>query len=191
MKKHFIILIIILSGCSTQYLVGFKQKEMSSMGLYIGTNANGSPSRLVVEFPGKYNNQLKNIDYIGGWIKIGNELFTFYKDEIRINVQTATSPSAKFVYFLYEENGKMPISEEEKSNILHDCYYIHINKDLSKRDFKKIYKQENKIIETYFEYKITVGDDIIEIIINENFTYNVRKRVWFFGEILLEEVLLE
>jgi hypothetical protein len=80
---------ILLESCvSIQYLVYFKQGEITTMSLgqYI---INGQQSRLTVEFPAKYNNQLKNIDYIGGWVKIGNELFTFNKDEIKITVKTA------------------------------------------------------------------------------------------------------
>ena len=192
MKKYFLILtVILLSGCDTQYRVGFKQREISSMGLYIGTDINGSPSGLVIEFPVEYNNHLKNFDYIVGWVKIGNELFTFNKDEIRITVQTAKNPSDRLVNILYEENGKLTISEEEKLLILHDCHYIHLNKDISKREFNRIYKQENKNIETFFEYKITVDDDIIEIIINEKFTYDVTERIYLLGEILLKEVILE
>jgi hypothetical protein len=192
MKKYFLILtIILLSGCSTDYNVVFKQREISSMILYIVIDDNASDSGLCIEFPAKYNNQLKDIDYIGGWVKIGNELFTFDKNEIIISIVTASSPSAKFRHFLYEENGKLVISEEEKPLILHDCYCIRLYKDISKRKFNRIYKQENKNVETNFEYKVTVGDDIIEIIINENFTYYVEKRIEFLGEILLKEVLLE
>jgi len=85
----------------------------------------------------------------------------------------------------------MTISEEEKLDILYDCYYIKIEKDLKKREFNKIYNQKDKIIEIYFEYKVTVDNEIIEIIINEKYNYYVIKRLWFLGEILLKEVKLE
>jgi hypothetical protein len=192
MRIYFVILIIFLSGCSTQYLIGFKPNEISSRRyLYETINNSGNPSGLTISFRTFYNNRLKNIEYINGWVKIGNELFTFNKDEIRIGVQTADSPSSVLVFFLYEENGKMAISEEEKLKILHDCYYMNIFKAISKREFKKIYKQENKSYEIYFEYKVTVDDEMISMIINETSSYDVTKRLWFLGEILLKEETLE
>ena len=191
MRKYLVILIIILSGCSTQYLIGLKPNEISSRRyLYETINNSGNPSGLTISVRTFYNNQLKNIDYINGWVKMGNELFTFNKDEVRIHIQTADSPSSKLVNFLYEENGKMIISEEEKIKILNDCYYMDVYKALSKREFNRIYKQENKSYEIYIEYKVTVGNDIIDIIINETSTYDVEKRLWL-GEMLLNKILLK
>jgi len=193
MKKYLLLIAIIFSSCTTSYDVRFIKNEITSMSLSIGYNEYYLRERLVVAFPVRhYRNQLTNTEYIGGWIKIGNELFTFNKDEIYIRIITAPSNSEKLVNIIIEENGINNYSEEEINNFLYDCIEITINKIISKRDFNRIYRQDNNIIEAYFEYNITVNDEIIEIKINEIFTYRVEKSKYLLGEILLErEVILE
>jgi hypothetical protein len=189
----FILVIVFLSNCSTDYQIKFKQNEISSMGIFIGTDADGLRERLVVSFPVRqYRNQLKNIDYIDGWVKIGNELFTFNKEDIYIRVITAPPTSRTLVNPIYQENGKINFIEEERVNILYDCIEISLNKKISKRDFNRIYNQKNNQIEAFFLYKLIVDDEIIEIIINETFTYEIRKTVYFLGEInIRDEIILE
>jgi hypothetical protein len=99
---------------------------------------------------------------------------------------TAKSYSDTFVNILYEEYGKAILSEEEKIIYLHDCYYIYITNDKNILYLNRLYTQKNKNVEIYFEYRITVGNEIIEMIINEKLIYEVEKRTYFSGEIRLD-----
>ena len=189
--KYLIILFLITffvvllkSYVTVGYNVSFQQGDITTVSLALFP-INPQQRRLSVHFPARYNNQLKNIDYIEGWVKIGNELFTLNKDEIRIFLQTAKSPSDRFVTILYEEYGKIVLSEEEKLYYLHDTFHIVIRNDKNILFLNKLYKQENRNIELYFKYMVTVGYEVIEMIIIENLIYEIERRIYFLGKFRL------
>ena len=180
--RIIIILVFVFSSCVQSTIRIDDRTTMTNMSFSIYDGSTGYQPRLFLSFPGRENhimftNQVKNVEYKGGWVKIGNELFTFDIDEVNIFLVTARHYSDRFANYLYMENGVQVISEEEKSQYLYYLHRVQIVKYIKKSDLRRIIFQNKKNIEVFFEYSLLFGDDLINVTINENYTYTVNHRI--------------
>jgi hypothetical protein len=179
MKKLCIIIfcIILISGCKSFYNFTFENNNISEQNSRISFWAIQS-----LCFENSINNNgIKKIEYIDGWIKIGKETITFKKNEINISIFMKGNPNYSRISI--EHNGENVISEKEKQEYLKYIDKIMFFKYLDYRTQKKIFKQNNEIVEAYFEYNIILENDIIHYIINEEFVLSAEKQLKFFAYI--------
>jgi hypothetical protein len=211
-----LLLLLLFSSCVTYYGFLIYNEDISQDELGVHIYSDEYPLFEVQVINPYYGMQLKNIEYISGWIKIGDVLYTFKREEINISVLTkgyiTFTPTSwqkkslseaeledeikrmseyreKYYYdnrFNIEKNiigidsmGRMGVintnysninySEEEKLKLFRLTSHFLFFKDIEKMDIKLLYEQKNKVVEIFFEYKLIMENEIINVKINENF----------------------
>jgi len=171
MIKYNILLILIaglLTGCWTVYEYNISTTE----GIVVFPNQ--SHDFLIIKIPYNYQQNIIDFEYISGQVKIGNELFTFNRDEILINVSTIGDPRS--YGDCIEFFGDIKASGNDKVYFLNNHNQYLFIKAVNKNVFKKIYKQNNKIINIHFEYRVIFDNEIIDVIISEEYLYEAERK---------------
>jgi hypothetical protein len=186
MKIKIVIIIflaLLLFGCMS-YHFEFKPEHILSNELMVYIFSSEYHSKCFVHIINpNFGNQLIDIEYINGWIKIGDFLFTLEKENIDISltldnnvffkmfpVPTFTSPNNNF---MLKRDGNIShlnviVSEEEKLKILQNTTHIIFGQKIDYQIIKKLYKQKNKNIKLFLECKLITDDKIINVQLNEN-----------------------
>ena len=185
MKKIFIFFICInfLSGCKSIYYFNFENNDASIKNMKLDFWAIESLcfEKSIINNSNNSNNRILDIEYIDGFLKIGEEKISFKKNEITICI--VMNGHRKYSMFGIEKNGNTIISEDEKQEYFNYISGIRFFKDLDYKSQKTIYKLyilNNKLVNVYFEYKIKYENDVVHYIVNEEFILEAEKNIYFF-----------
>jgi hypothetical protein len=183
-KTIIVMFLSFLLFVNWSYHFEFKHENIPSNELYvyIFSNAYNSEFSVHINNP-NFGNQLIDIEYINGWIEIGDFLFTFEKENVDIfltiennvyfnmfPVPTFSSPSNMF---RFRNDGSIThlnviVSEEEKIEILKNTTHIIFRNKVDHRIIAEIYEQENYDLRLFFDYTLLTDDGNSNIQLNEN-----------------------
>jgi len=167
----------------TWYNFNFRNENIPYDQLSVEIFPYENPKLYVIINNQYFGSQLKNIEYINGWVKIGDMILNFENDEINISLVTkelyAETPSAiklskyQKIELVQGEiiiNDKIIASEEDKLEILQHTSKIYIYKHINEEILDSIIEQNSKNVQLYFQYNLFFDNEIIEVLYRRRFS---------------------
>ena len=174
MKKIYIFFlgIAFLSGCDHFYHFAFEKKSESEENTKLSYWAIEALC-FEITFSENIRNRIRDIEYIDGWLKIGNETVTFAREEILISL--VLRGHSRFSSIGLERNGKILISEEEKQEYFKHMHGMRFFRHLDRATHRMLYAQDGEIVRTFFEFRIILDDNVIHYRIEEEYVMNAER----------------
>ena len=204
MKIKFFLISLILPwfflSCFTDYGFRIHNESIPQDELNIRIYSDSSLLLVARIINPYYGNQLRNIEFIDGWIKIGDIFYSFKREDINISVDIWYEKLDWFAKDNYHNrfnivsnfihsnlidrmgirntnNLNINNSEEEKFRILQSASHFLFFKHLEEKDIKLLYKQKNKNVKIFFEYDLIMENEIINVQVDEDFIYESGKSI--------------
>ncbi|MDR1838192.1 MAG: hypothetical protein LBQ93_01200 [Treponema sp.] len=185
-----IVLILVISGCATYYTFSFEPNEMPQNEMKLFMPSAYSYLQITIYF--NTERPITDFQYIEGYVQIGEKRIDFERDLILI---LGKERETNFNIVMFEKGNERSLKDE--SNLSRKDRYFNKNNDFNyffqfiqffeEEAQNEIIKNNYNIARVYLNYRMTIDDKAIHILLNEDFSLKIEKHTVSIFRVLFHE----